>query len=172
MPPEKFLGLIFRPVGQQRDAEKVFLTRELDRVIEQFRTVAVPLELLMDHEVLEQNDETAFCGANGKEEIDHADNRAVAAKHEYATATRLFENQTQPAQLPFFIWPKIALLCEESSEHFGQLIQISLGSRLNDDFLAHRLYCLFQKLSGLATREWKLDRLRPTKLTIPCPILM
>src|SRR5438876_4435422 len=172
MPPEKFLGHILRPVCQLSDAEKIFLTRELDRVIEQFRTVAVPLELLMDHEVLEQNDETAFCGANGEEQIDHADNRAVAAKHEHATAARLFENQTQPAQLLFSIWPKIALLREESAEHFGQLVQISLGSRLNDHFLAHRLHCLFQKLSGLATREWKLDRLRPTKLTIPCPILM
>src|SRR5207244_11797686 len=97
-------------VVKYRNTRKIFLTGELDRVIEQFRTVAVPLELLMDHEVLEQNDETAFCSANGKKQIDHADNRAVAAKHEYATATRLFENQTQPAQLPFFIWPTNTLL--------------------------------------------------------------
>src|SRR5260370_35691047 len=107
----------------------------------------------MDHEVLEQNDETSFCGANGEEQIDHADNRAVAAKHEHATAARLFENQTQPTQLLFFIRPKIALPCEKSAEHFGQLIQISLVSRLNDDFLPPRLYCLFQKLTWQSTTE-------------------
>ena len=32
---EKFLRKIFRPVGQQRDAKKIFLLRKIDGVVEQ-----------------------------------------------------------------------------------------------------------------------------------------
>src|SRR5436853_2436410 len=97
MPPEKFLGLIFRPVGQQRDAEKVFLTRELDRVVEQLRTITVRLILFMNHQIFEQDHETAFGRADRKKQIDHANDRPVAAKHEHTSAARLFENQTTSA---------------------------------------------------------------------------
>src|SRR5438477_7293051 len=135
--PEKFLGLVLRPVGQQSDAEKIFLAREFDRVLEQLLSVPVPLIFFMNHQVLKQHHETAFGRADGEKQIDHADNRAVTAKHEHASAARLFENQTQTAQLFLFVRTKIAFLRKKSPEHFGQLIQISLGSRLNDDFLAH-----------------------------------
>ena len=47
--PEKFLSQVLRTIGQQSDPKKIFLPRELDRMIEQFRTVTVSLELLMDH---------------------------------------------------------------------------------------------------------------------------
>src|SRR5712692_4437361 len=151
--PEKFLGLILRTVGQQRDPKKIFLTRELDRVVEQFGTITVSLKLFMNYQVFQQDHKTAFRGADREKQIDHADDRAITAKHEHAPAARLFENQAQTAQLFVFVRAKIALLRKESAEHLGQLVQISLGSRLNDDFLAHRLHCLFQKLSVLATRD-------------------
>src|SRR5437764_14694526 len=119
MPPEKFLGLIFRPVGQQRNAEKVFLTRELDRVVEQLRTITVRLILFMDHQIFEQDHETAFGRADGEKQIDHPNDRAIAAEHEHATTARLFENQSQAAQLFLFVRAKIALLRKESAEHLG-----------------------------------------------------
>src|SRR5204863_6440703 len=115
-------------------------------MIEQFQTVTVSLELLMDDEIFEQNDETAFRGANREEKVNHPDNRAIAPENEHAPAARLFENQSQTAQLFVFVRAKIALLSEQAAEHLGQFIQISLGSRLNNDFFAHRLHCLFAEI--------------------------
>ena len=90
--PEKFLGLVFGAIGKQRDPEKIFLTRELDRVIEQLRAVTVSLKLFMNHQVFEQHDETAFRGADGEKQIDHPNDRAIATKDEDPPAARLFEN--------------------------------------------------------------------------------
>jgi hypothetical protein len=188
--PKKFLGHVFWSIGQQGDPEKIFLAGEVNGVIEQFRAVTVPLELLMDDEVFQQNYEPPLGCADREKEIDHADNRAVAPENKHSSAARLFENQTQPAQLLPFVGAKIAFLREESAEHLGQLIQISLGSRLNDDVLAHRLHCLFAEIEGagnprieglrclaagvftkVSEVEW-IDMQRPTKLTMPLSILM
>ena len=76
---EKFLGQIFRPVGQQRDPEKIFLAGKLNCMVEQFRTITVSLELLMDDKILQQNNETALRRADGEKQINHADNGAVAS---------------------------------------------------------------------------------------------
>src|ERR1051326_8879623 len=115
---EKFLGHVFRPIGQQRDAEKILLPRKFDRVLEQLRAVAVLLELFMDDEVFEQNDEPTFGRADGEKQVDHPDNGAVAAQYKHASAAGLLEDQTQSAQLFLFVGPKITLLREESTEHF------------------------------------------------------
>src|SRR2546430_10743919 len=109
----------------------------------------------MNHQVFEQHDETAFRCADGEKQIDHPNDGAIATKDEDPAATRLFENQTQAAELLVFVRAKIALLREESAEHLGQFIQIGLGSGLNDDFFAHvycALHCLSQKVATLATR--------------------
>src|SRR5947208_13081042 len=49
---EKRLRHIFRPIGQQRDSEKIFLLREINGVFEEFVAVSLALILLMDHEIL------------------------------------------------------------------------------------------------------------------------
>src|SRR2546421_2726636 len=92
--PEKFLGLVFRAVGQQRDAEEIFLARELDRMVEQFRTIPVSLVFLMDHQIFQHDHEAAFGRADGEKQIYHPDDRAIAAEDENATPARLFENQS------------------------------------------------------------------------------
>jgi hypothetical protein len=144
--PEKFLSLVLGPIGQERNAKKIFLAGELDRVLEQHRPVTVALELFIYYQVLEQNHETALRRADGEKQIDHADDDAIPPQDEHAPAARLFENQSQTADLLRLIGAKIALLREEFAEHLGQFIQISLGSRLNDDFFAHRLHCLFAEI--------------------------
>ena len=151
--PEKFLGQIFGPIGQKRDAKKIFLPRELDGMTQQHRAVSVALVLFVNDQVLEQNDKAAFGGADGEKQIDHADDYAVTPEHEHPSAARLFKNQSQPAELLVLVRTKIAFLGEEFAQHLGQLVQIRLGCRLNDDFLAHRDCAYSQKSSGLATRE-------------------
>ena len=119
MPAEKFLGHVLWPVGQQSDAEEIFLTGEVDRMLEEFRAVSVPLVLFMDHQILEENDEAAFSRADGKEQIDHADNRSVAPQDKNAATARLFEDQTQSAQLFVLVRAKIAFLGEQAAQHLG-----------------------------------------------------
>ena len=66
VPPEKFLGLVLGAIGEQGDTQKIFLARELDRVVEQFRAVTVALILFMDDQIFQQHHETAFRGADGE----------------------------------------------------------------------------------------------------------
>src|ERR1043166_8391447 len=98
VPAEEFLRLIFRSVGEEGDAEKILLPGELDRMFKQERAIAVTLILFMNDKVLEQTDKTAFRGTDGKKQIDHADDDAVAAQNEHAAAARLFENQSQRSE--------------------------------------------------------------------------
>ena len=92
----------------------------------------------MHDQVLQKNNKAAFSRADGKQQIDHADNGAVTPKNENAPTIGLFENQTQPAQLAFLVWPKIAFLSEQFSEQLGQFVQIRLGRRLDNYGIAHR----------------------------------
>src|SRR2546423_1351789 len=142
MTPEKFVRHVLGPIGQQCDSEKIFLTSELDRMVKQLRTVSVSLKFFMNDQIFQQDDETSFRGADREEQIDHANNGPFPSQNKDAPAARLFENQTQTAQLLMFVRAKVALLLEEFAEHFGQLIQISLRRWLNDNAFAHRLYCL------------------------------
>ena len=117
--PEKFLRHVFGPIGQKRDSKEIFLARELGGVVEKHRAVSVTLKFLLNHEVLEQDHEAAFRSANGEKEIDHADDHAVTPKHENASTTRLFKNQSQTSELFVFVGTKIAFLGEEVAEHLG-----------------------------------------------------
>src|SRR5712691_2052389 len=85
--------------------------------------------------------------------MNHADNGPVTPPHKNAPASRLFENQTQTAELFLLVRPEIAFLSEKFAQHFGQFVQVRLRGRLDHDFLAHRLHRLFQKLQALAIRR-------------------
>ena len=52
MLPEKRLRHIFGAIGKQRDSEKVFLLREIDRVLEKLIAVALTLILRVHDQVL------------------------------------------------------------------------------------------------------------------------
>src|SRR5437870_3284483 len=127
-----------------REVEKVVLFREIDGVLEKFRAVALALVFLMNHQVLQQNDEAAFGRADCEKQIDHSHNRAVASQHEDAPAARLFENEPQTTKLFVLVRPKIAFLSEQSAQHFRQLVQVGLGRWFDYDMFAHRFYCLSQ----------------------------
>ena len=151
---EKRLRHIFGAIGQQRDSEKVFLLREIDRVFEKPVTVAVTLILRVHHQVLQEHDEPAFRRADGEEQIDHPHDGAIAAQDKDPAAAGLFENEPQSAQLFVFIGTEIALLREQFDEHSRQLVQVRFSRRLDHDifFLGHiSASGLFQKCALLAT---------------------
>ena len=110
MLPEKRLRHVFRPIGQQSDSQEIFLLREIDRVFEKLVAITLALILRVHHQVLQKHDEPAFGRADGEEQIDHPHDRAVAAQHKNPATTRLFENESQAAQLFVLSGRKVALL--------------------------------------------------------------
>ena len=136
---EKRLRHIFGPIGQQRDSEKVFLLREIDRVFEKPVAVALSLILRVHHQVLQEHDEPAFGRADGEEQIDHPDDRAIAPQHKNPATAGLFENESQSAELLVFIGTEVALLSEQFAEHLRQLVEVGFSRRLDHDifFLRH-----------------------------------
>ena len=77
MVPEKLLRHIFWPIGQQRNAEEIFLFGEVDCVLKELPAVTLALVFFMDYQVLEQDHKAALSGADGKQQIDHAHDCAV-----------------------------------------------------------------------------------------------
>ena len=112
MLPEERLCHIFGAIGQQRDSEKVFLLREIDCVFEKLIAVAMSLKLRVHHQVLQEHDEPAFGRADGKEQIDHPHDGAIAAQHKNPATAGLFENEPQSAELFIFIRTEVALVSE------------------------------------------------------------
>src|ERR1700674_1288144 len=144
---EKLLGTQLRPIGQQRDAEKFFLLGEVDCVFEQLRAVAMAAKRIVHDEVLKENDETALRRADRKEQIDHADDGAIAPQDKDAPAIRFLENQAQPLELFLLVRAEILLLAEELAEKIGQFVQIFKNGRLDNDF-AHGRLVIPQTLKG------------------------
>lgn len=173
--PEKFLSQIFRSIRQEGDAKEVFLARKLDGVIKQHRAITVALIPFVNHEVFQQNHKSTFRRTDGEKEIDHPDDHAVTSENEHAPPARLLKNQSQTAELFFFVGPEITFLGEKFAKHFGQFIQISLGCRLNNNFLAHRqcaLPCLIAEI--VRTGNPRFEDARGTSRTdrqTPCASL-
>src|SRR5256885_10608739 len=140
---EKILRAQLGAIRQQRDPQKLFLLREIDRVFEQLRSVSVAAKRIVDDEIFEEDYEPAFSGADGKKQVDHADNRAVAPEHEDASAIRFLEDQAQPLELFRFIGPAILFFTEKLSEKIRQFVQILENGRLDDDF-AHGRFVIPQ----------------------------
>src|SRR5262245_12769863 len=116
MLPEKRLRYIFGAIGQQCDAEKIFLLREIDCVFEKLVAVALALILRVHHQVLQKHDEPAFGRADSEEQIDHPDDRPIAPQHKNPATTRLFENESQTAELFVLIRTEIALMSKQFTE--------------------------------------------------------
>ena len=108
MAPKEILGTNLRPIGEQGDAKEIFLLCKIYRVLEQLRAVAVAAIFIMDDQIFQKNNEAAFRGADREEQIDHPDDRIVAAQNKNATAIRLFEDQAQAAELLLPVRSKIA----------------------------------------------------------------
>src|SRR4030095_4391137 len=63
-----------------------------------------------------RSDKPAFCGADRKEQVDHPDDRAIAAQNENPSAIWLLENEAQSAELFLLVRAEIALLAEQLAE--------------------------------------------------------
>src|ERR1041385_8955514 len=100
---EKILRPQLGSIGEQRNPAKVLLLGEADRVVEQHRTVTVPAIFLMNHQVLQKNNKTTFRRADGKQQVDHPDDRLVSTQNKHPSAIRLLEDQTQAPQLFVFV---------------------------------------------------------------------
>ena len=148
MLPEKRLRHIFGAIGQQRDSEKVFLLREIDRVFEKLVAVTLTLILRVHHQVLQEHDEPAFGRADGEEQIDHPDDCAIAAEHKDPATAGLFENEPQSAKLFVLIGTEVPLVSEQFAEQFRQFVQVGFSRRLNHDifFLRHSLRVVIPKM--------------------------
>src|SRR3954467_5867713 len=77
---EEILGTQLRPIGQERDPEKLLLLGEIDRVLEQLRTITVTAKSVAHAQVLEEKNEATFRRADGKEQVDQPDDRSIATK--------------------------------------------------------------------------------------------
>src|SRR3954471_16097374 len=110
---EKILRPQLRPVGQQRDPEKLLLLGEIDRVLEQLRSVAMTAERIVHHQVFQQNHKPALGRADREKKIDHPNDRAVASQDKNAAAIRLFEDEPESLELLLFVGPKILFLAEK-----------------------------------------------------------
>src|SRR6059058_5479209 len=150
MTSEKFLRDVFRSVSQQRYSQEIFLLRKIDCMVEKLCAIAVALELLMHHEILEEHNETTFRRADRKQQIDHAHDRAVATQHENAPATGLFENEPQPTKLFVLVGSEVAFLSKQFAQQHRQFVQIGFGCRFDYDVFAHPFGCLSQKIGVLA----------------------
>ena len=89
---EEILRAQLGAIRQQRDPQKLFLLREIDRVFEQLRSVSVAAKRIVDDEVFEQEDKSAFGRADGKEEIDHSHDGAVSPEDENPAAIWFLED--------------------------------------------------------------------------------
>ena len=115
----------------------MLLFRELDSVLQQFRSVTVVPVFIVHHQIFQQHDEAAFRRANSEQQVNHAHDRVVTPQNKNATAIRLLENQSQTAQLLVLVRAKILFLGEKFPEQLGQFVQIRLRRRLDDNFFAH-----------------------------------
>ena len=116
---KKSLRTQLRTIGQQGNAQKILLFGELDRVTQQLRSISVPAELFVNHQVLQQNNKPPLRRADREEQINHADDRFVAPQNKNAPAIRLFEDQAQAAELFFFIGAKIAFFYKQFAYELG-----------------------------------------------------
>jgi hypothetical protein len=102
----------------------------------------------MDDQILEQNDKTAFRGADRKEQVNHPDNCPIAAQNENAAAVWLFKNEAQTAELLSLIRAKIAFFTEQLAEKARKFVKVFRDCRF-DGHVAHRKW-LFHRCSRVA----------------------
>ena len=152
---EKFLRHIFRPVGQQRNAKKIFLFGKIDRVLEKLRAVTLALNSLWTTRSSRSitKPPSAVLMVNSKLII------PTIAPFRRKTKTRprlgCSKISRRPAKLFFLVGTEIAFLGEQFAEHFRQFVQIGFGRRLDHHmfFFAHCLHCLFQKSDAPGNRN-------------------
>jgi hypothetical protein len=136
---EEVLRTQLGAIGQERDPEKFLLFREIDRVLEQLRTVAVTAKGVVHDQVFEQQNEAAFRRADGEQQIDHPYDRPVPSQNENAAAIRFFKDQAKALELFLFVGTEVLFLTEKLAEKIGQLVQNFENRGLNDDFAHGRL---------------------------------
>ena len=59
-------------LGEQSDAQKIFLFGVLDRVLEQLAAKTLAPEILVNDQVLQQDYKSTLCSTDREKQIDHA----------------------------------------------------------------------------------------------------
>jgi diadenosine tetraphosphatase ApaH/serine/threonine PP2A family protein phosphatase len=85
---------------------------------------AAPPVLRANYHVFQNCDSASQCGAYGKEQIDHANNRRPIAEHQYLAALWKVDNLPQTGRLQPAIGPEFSLLREQEVQDFTQLRDI------------------------------------------------
>jgi hypothetical protein len=154
-------------IRQQRDAQKAFLSDILGRVPQQFTSHPLPSKVPGDNQILENNDEPSFGGADRKQEVDHPDYLICAAEHEDPTPAGLLQDETQPAHLVVEIRPEVALLRKEIHEQFRKRWKILDGSRFNPRQFMHATPHHGKRLRFLKVNflKLKMKTARPSRLS-------
>ena len=123
---EEALGFLADAVGEEGDAAEVFFGGEFLDVVDESGAVAVAAVFGADDDVFHEDDEAAFCGADGEEEIDHADDLVVIACDEDAAAVGLFEDEAEAVAL--FVGVRVEVGFDGHEGHdevrqFGEVLQ-------------------------------------------------
>lgn len=118
-------------IREQGDAAEVFFAGELDGMCQQPTAVTHATMLRMDDDILHQNDQPAFRGADGEEQIHHADHHVVCAQDENAASVRLFQDQPQTMLLFVFVRPEVRLFAEKRHQQLDELWHVFNGCRLD-----------------------------------------
>ncbi len=86
---EEGLGICADAVRQQRDAFEPFFFGKADHVVQQKAAVALAAMLRMHDHILQEDDQTTLCSADGEKQIGHPDDLMVGAKNENSAAVWL-----------------------------------------------------------------------------------
>jgi tetrahydromethanopterin S-methyltransferase subunit A len=91
----------------------------------------------MDDEILQDEHESTLGRADRDEQIDHPDDAVPGAKDEDPPAVRLFQNQSQSAELLVPVGNEVRLVREQVEEQIRQLRQIVQGRRFDEGLVWH-----------------------------------
>src|SRR3569623_1861798 len=96
---EEALALGTDFVRQQGNALEFLLTRKLDGVLQEPRTVALPAMHGVDDDVFHKHHRPTFRRADSEKEVHHGDDGMIIAHHKDAPALRLFQDEFDTALL-------------------------------------------------------------------------
>jgi hypothetical protein len=124
-------------IGQKSDSKEIFLSREVDSVVQQLATHPLPAKVTVDDKIFQKNDKTTFGGADGKKQIYHSDYLIGTSQHKNPATAGLLQDQTQSPHLVCIVRPKIRLLRKEIHQQLRKQGQILNGSRFDASQFVH-----------------------------------
>ena len=102
-----------------------------DGVVQQATADAAPSVTGMDNHVFQPRRATALGGADGEEQVGHAEDFEIRADDEDATSIWLFQNEAQSVLLAGAVRMKVLFRAEKAHGQFDQRIQIGQSGWFN-----------------------------------------